>query len=298
VVTIATGTPVGDVNVATTVVEEEEDSLPSSLSGSDDALRVSALFDGGDEAVILLVAGLAPFLKESQEIMEMGTTSLTPILGDVFLLLKTFEYFPLLPCRERDEPSVATVPPEVERASRIAYSLIVLYTTPILLRDKKSVPLRRDEVLVFFKLAFNARLVMWGRRTGAWMPESSDCPEGFFFLFASGDSVSTKSGTLFFDNGGLPSPVASQKCSSNAKMSRDVGSTREAASETDTEATDESSGMEDRLVEEEAGELEAEEEGGELLPLSLSSKFEIDAWSLETALLLLPLSAGESGTME
>ena len=120
-VTIATGTPVGDVNVATTVVEEEEDSLPSSLSGSDDALRVSALFDGGDEAVILLVAGLAPFLKESQEIMDMGTTSLTPILGDV-LLLKTFEYFPLLPCRERDEPSVATVPPEVERASRIAYS--------------------------------------------------------------------------------------------------------------------------------------------------------------------------------
>ena len=72
-------------------------------------------------------------------------------------------------------------------------------------------------------------------------------------------------------------------------MSRDVGSTREAASETDTEATDASSGLEDRLVEEEAGELEAEEEGGELLPLSLSSKFEIDAWSLETALLLLPL---------
>ena len=68
-------------------------------------------------------------------------------------------------------------------------------------------------------------------------------------------------------------------------MSRDVGSTREAASETD----DESSGMEDRLVEEEAGELEAEEEGGELLPLSLSSKFEIDSCSLKAALLLLPL---------
>ena len=70
-------------------------------------------------------------------------------------------------------------------------------------------------------------------------------------------------------------------------MSRDVGSTRDAAS--DTESTDESSGMEERLVEEEEGELEAEEEGGELLPLSLSSKFEIDSCSLEAALLLLPL---------